>query len=359
MNSYFYNDNNSVQYVIGEKSLGQSEKYFSEYPSVFILMDENTEKYCLNIFQKSIPDLKVRGYIRIPSGESEKNLERTSLIWKKLTNLDANRDSLLINLGGGVITDMGGFCAGTFKRGIPFINVPTTLLAQVDAAIGGKTGINFMSIKNQIGLFYDPKAVIVDPVFLKTLDDKYWQSGFAEILKYALIMDRELWNILDMRRYSEIDNWNKIITRSAKDKIDIVRYDKMEKGIRKNLNFGHTIGLALESLFLKKGKNITHGRAIAAGMICETWISSKMTELECTNVEEIIRMIDKNFDRLEITEKDIPELLDIMRQDKKIRDGMFKFSLLRRLGKAVHDIIVEPELMEKSLSFYINEKTCD
>ncbi len=352
-------DNNQVQYLISENSLKQSAKYFAAYPSIFILIDENTEKYCLNVLQKQLPELKIRGYIKIPSGESEKNLDRASFIWKKLTNLDANRDSLLINLGGGVITDMGGFCAGTFKRGIDFINIPTTLLAQVDAAIGGKTGINFMSIKNQVGLFYDPKAVIVDSVFLKTLDDKYWQSGLAEIIKYALIMDRELWKMLDMRRYSEIDDWNKIITRSAKDKIDIVRYDKLEKGIRKNLNFGHTIGLALESLFLKRGKNITHGQAIAAGMICESWISSKMTELECENVEEIIKMIDRNFDRLEISEKDIPEIIDIMRQDKKIRDGLFKFSLLRRLGKAVHDIVVDAELMEKSLYFYINDKNCD
>ena len=351
-------DNKAVQYAIGNDSLNQSAKFFVNYPSIYILVDENTEKYCLPILQKNIPGLKIRGYIKVPSGESEKNLDRASFIWEKLTNLDAKRDSLLINLGGGVITDMGGFCAGTFKRGIAFINIPTTLLAQVDAAIGGKTGINFLSIKNQIGLFYDPKAVIVDPVFLKTLDRKYWQSGFAEILKYALIMDRELWKLLGMRKYTQIDDWNKIIVRSAKDKIDIVRYDKMEKGIRKNLNFGHTIGLAFESFFLKRNIDITHGQAVAAGMICETWISSKMTELECENVDEIITMIDNNFDRLEISEKDIPEILDIMRQDKKIREGLFRFSLLRHLGKAVHDIVVEPGIAEKSLHFYINGKKC-
>jgi len=358
MNPNYSTDNNAVQYLIGKDSVGQSAKYFTAYPSVYILIDENTEKFCLPILQKNLPNLKVRGYIKVPSGESEKTLERASFIWKKLTNLDAGRDSLLINLGGGVITDMGGFCAGTFKRGIDFINIPTTLLAQVDAAIGGKTGINFNSIKNQIGLFYDPKAVIVDPVFLNTLDEKYWQSGFAEILKYALIMDRELWKMLNMRKYSEIDDWNKIIERSAKDKIDIVRYDKMEKGIRKNLNFGHTVGLAFESLFLKSGKSITHGRAIAAGMICEAWISSRMTELECINVDEIIKMIDNNFERLSVSEKNINELMEIMRQDKKIRDGLFRFSLLRRMGKAVHDIVVEPELVEQSLRFYIDNKNC-
>jgi 3-dehydroquinate synthase len=359
MNSLYTLDAKPVQYVVGKEALKNSLKHLNKYSSAYILMDENTEKYCLNILLKERPELKIRGYIKIKSGESEKNLDTTALIWEKLTKLDAKRDSVLINLGGGVITDIGGFVAGTFKRGISFVNIPTTLLAQVDAAIGGKTGINFLSIKNQIGLICDPDSVIIDPVFLNTLDEKYWQSGFAEIIKYALIMDNELWNILNMQKYDEITNWNKIIVRSAKDKIDIVRYDKLEKGIRKNLNFGHTVGLAFESFFLKKGEQITHGQAIAAGMICEAWISSKMTELHCEKLDEITLMFDKNFDRLQLNKDDIPEIIEIMRQDKKIRDGMFRFSLLRRLGKAVHDIVVKSELVEESLNFYINRKKCN
>ncbi len=360
MNSPFIFDTKTVNYIIGDGALQQAEKLFAQYSSVFILMDENVEKYCLDVFMNALPEIKVRGYIKIPAGESSKSIEHAIHIWESLTNLGASRDSLLVNLGGGVVSDIGGFCASTFKRGLKFINIPTTLLAQVDASIGGKTGIDFLSYKNQVGLFVDPKAVIIDPVFLKTLEYKYWQSGFAEVTKHALIMDKELWKMLGNRKFTEIDEWGSIIKRSAKDKIDIVRYDKTEAGIRKILNFGHTVGHAIETFYLKSGKPITHGQAIAAGIICETWISSKMVELECENVEEVINRIDLNFDRLQFTENDIPELLKEMRQDKKIVDGDIKFSLLRKLGKAVHDIgNVDSELIRNSLLFYIDNKKCN
>ncbi len=359
MNSPFVLDTKTIQYYIGNGALEKSAKLFSDYSSVYVLMDENVEKYCLDLFLKSVPGLKVRGFIKIPAGESSKSIEHAVHIWQSLTNLGAGRDSLLINLGGGVVSDIGGFCAGTYKRGMPFINVPTTLLSQIDAAIGGKTGIDFDSLKNQVGLFIDSKAVITDPVFLKTLKPEYWQSGFAEVTKHALIMDRELWKILGHRSYKEVEEWNDIIIRSAKDKIDIVRYDKGERNVRKILNFGHTVGHAIESHFLKSDKPITHGQAVAAGMICEAWISAHIEQLECNNVGEITERIDLSFQRLNISEKDIPELMQLMRQDKKIRNGEFKFSLLRRLGKAVHDVVVEPELIEDSIRFYINNKKCE
>jgi 3-dehydroquinate synthase len=360
MNSPFLFDTKTVNYIIGDGALEQAAKLFSQYPSVFILMDENVEKYCLEVLMNKLPDIKVRGYIKIPSGESSKSIEHAVHIWESLTNMDASRDSLLINLGGGVVSDIGGFCASTFKRGLPFINIPTTLLAQVDASIGGKTGIDFLSFKNQVGLFVDPKAVVIDPVFLKTLEYKYWQSGFAEVTKHALIMDKELWKLLGNRKFTEIEEWNNIIMRSAKDKIDIVRYDKTENGIRKILNFGHTVGHAIETFYLKSGYPITHGQAVAAGMICETWISSRMVELECDNVEEIIKRVDLNFERLQFTENDIPKMMSLMRQDKKIIDGDIKFSLLRKLGKAVHDIgNISSELIRDSLPFYINNKKCN
>ncbi len=358
MNSPFVLDTKLIQYFIGDGALEKSARLFNDYSSVFVLMDENVEKYCLDVFLQAIPELKVRGFIKIPAGESSKSIEHATHIWKSLTNMGAGRDSLLINLGGGVVSDIGGFCAATYKRGMPFINVPTTLLAQIDAAIGGKTGIDFDALKNQVGLFVDSKAVITDPLFLKTLKPEYWQSGFAEVTKHALIMDRELWKTLGHQKYTEIEDWNKIIIRSAKDKIDIVRYDKVEKNVRKILNFGHTVGHAIESHFLKT-EPITHGQAVAAGMICETWISAHIEQFECDNVEEVVNRIDLSFERLNITERDIPELMQLMRQDKKIRNGKFKFSLLRRLGKAVHDIEVEPELIEESIRFYINNKKCD
>ena len=359
MNSPFVLDTKTIQYVIGEGALNHAAKLFKSYNSAYILMDENVEEHCLDVLLKAIPDIKIRGYLKIPAGESSKSIEHAILIWERLTTMGAGRDSLLINLGGGVVSDIGGFCAATYKRGMPFINIPTTLLAQIDAAIGGKTGIDFKSFKNQVGLFTDAKAVIIDPIFLKTLKQEYWQSGFAEVTKYALIMDRELWKMLGHRKYNEIDDWNKIIIRSAKDKIDIVRYDNSEKGIRKILNFGHTVGHAIESFYLKSDKPITHGQAVAAGMICEAWISAHMEQLECDNVEEIIKRLDYNFARLSISEENIPEIIELMRQDKKIRKGEFMFSLLRRLGKAVHDVAVDVELIKKSLLFYINNKKCN
>jgi len=359
MNSPFVLDTKVIQYIVGEGALSQAGKLFEKYSSVYILMDDNVEKYCQDVLLSALPELKIRGYITIPGGESSKSLTNAAHIWDSLTNMGANRDSLLINLGGGVVSDIGGFCAATFKRGISFINIPTTLLAQVDAAYGGKTGIDFGLYKNQVGLFTDSKAVITDPVFLKTLEPDYWQSGFAEITKYALIMDMELWKMLGNRNFNDIDDWNSIIMRSAKDKIDIVRYDNKEKGIRKILNFGHTIGHAIESYYLKSGNPITHGQAVAAGMICETWISTKLEQLNCENLSEIVNRIDLNFTRLGFGEEIIPELIELMRQDKKISDGELKFSLLRRLGKAVHDIGgVSSELIRDSLIFYIDNKKC-
>ena len=355
----FVLDAKPVSYVIGEGALTYSEKNLGRFKQTVILVDENVEKHCLPVFREKLPLVNYKGVISIQSGEEKKNLEQTVHIWNELTRMQVDRDSLLIILGGGVVSDIGGFAAATFKRGIKFINYPTTLLGMVDAAIGGKTGIDFSNFKNQVGLFTDPCSVVVDPVFLSTLEDKHWQSGFAEVLKYGLIMDRELWRLLQGKHYHEIDEWSKIIIKAARDKIDIVRHDAHEKGMRKNLNFGHTIGHAIESYFLKSAKPVTHGQAIAAGMICEAWISSKIYEFECTQFEEIIEMIDLNFERFNLDESIIPDLLDLMRQDKKVREGKLRFSLLRKLGKAVHDIEVDMKLVRESMQFYISRKKCN
>ncbi len=360
MKSVINLDLGPVSYCIGEHALESAKKHITKYPKRYLLIDNNIERYCLPVFKEKLPNVSITGIIKIPSGEEHKNIEQCINIWKELTQQEADRDSVIINLGGGVISDIGGFIAATYKRGIAFINIPTTLLGQIDAAIGGKTGIDFMDFKNQVGLFIDPMAVIIDPLFLNTLDDVYWQSGFAELLKYGLIMDNDLWEMVDKRNYSTIkDDWNKLIMRAAKDKIDIVRYDTNEKGIRKILNFGHTIGHAIETHYLKKDKPITHGEAVAAGMICESWLSSQLAELECNPQGEICETIDRNFKRLDICEDDIPELLLLMKQDKKVREGKFKFSLLRRLGKAIHDVEVDDDLVAQSLRFYIYKKTCE
>jgi 3-dehydroquinate synthase len=348
-------DTKPVSYVIGEGALEYSEKLLKDYPRIIVLVDENTEKYCLPVFREQLPGIEISSIIRIESGEDKKNLEQAKIIWQELTHLNVDKDAILVNLGGGVLTDTGGFVAATFKRGLGFINYPTTLLGMVDAAIGGKTGVDFAGFKNQVGLFIDPQSVVIDPVFLKTLDRKQWQSGFAEVLKYGLIIDRELWNKMKGSGLEQISEWNEIISKAARDKIDIVKSDFLEKGVRKNLNFGHTIGHAFESYFLKSEQPITHGQAIAAGMICEAYISQKLYEFETEQLEEVVTMFDINFNRLDVNPDLIPTFLELMRQDKKVREGQLKFSLLRKIGKAVHHVEVNPELVVESLKYYMNK----
>ncbi len=347
-------DTKPVSYVIGDGALDYSQRLIDGYKRIFMLLDENVQEHCLPVFRQHLPDIDIQGIICIKSGEERKNLDQTVKIWDELTAMNVDRDSLLINLGGGVVTDIGGFAASTFKRGISFVNFPTTLLGMVDAAIGGKTGIDYANLKNQVGLFTDPISVVIDPIFLKTLDEVQWQSGFAEVLKYGLIIDHALWDFLCPHHFKEITDWDKVISLASRDKIDIVRHDFMERGIRKNLNFGHTIGHAFESYFLKSGKAVTHGQSIAAGMICEAWLSSRVYGFEEDELDEIVSMFDTNFDRLEIQEDLIPELFELMRHDKKVRDGQLNFSLLRKIGKAIHNIEVDSELVAESIRFYIH-----
>lgn len=359
MNSLVTLDKGNVSYILGKDALEKSVSKITSFNKVIIITDGNVFEHCLPILKNKIPKLESAEIIIIKSGEENKALNQLCVIWDELTKLNADRDDLIINLGGGVVTDIGGMAAGTFKRGLTFINIPTTLLGMVDAAIGGKTGIDYMGFKNQVGLFVSPSVIIVDPLFLNTLEHIHWQSGFAEVLKYGLIMDNELWQKLDDRKFTDVEDWNYFIIKAARNKIDIVEFDKMEKGIRKNLNFGHTIGHAIESYYLKTDAPVTHGMAVAAGMICETWISSQLFTMECKKTKCIVDMIDNNFDRLNINESDIPEIMNFMKQDKKVRKDKYNFSLLRRIGKAVHDIVVDDSMIIESLKLYINKKTCE
>lgn len=359
MNSLITLDKGNVSYILGKDALEKSVPKITKYNRVIIITDGNVFEHCLPLLKSKIPELESADIIITKFGEENKSLEQLCVIWDELTKLNADRDDLIINLGGGVVTDIGGMAAGTFKRGLTFVNIPTTLLGMVDAAIGGKTGIDYLGFKNQVGLFVSPSVVVVDPLFLSTLEHVHWQSGFAEVLKYGLIMDNELWHKLDGRKFTEVDNWNYFIIKAARNKIDIVEFDKMEKGIRKNLNFGHTIGHAIESYYLKTDAPVTHGMAIAAGMICETWISSHLFNMECKKANYIVDTIDNNFGRLKIGESDLPEIMTLMKQDKKVRKDKYNFSLLRKIGKAVHDVIVDDKLIVDSLNFYINKKTCE
>ncbi len=359
MNSLLMLEKGNVTYLIGKDALRKSESRINQFNRILIITDINVNQHCVPVLKEQLPDTKISDIIIINAGEENKSLDQLCFIWNELTRLNADRDDLIINLGGGIVTDIGGMAAGTFKRGLTFINIPTTLLGMVDAAIGGKTGIDYDGFKNQVGLFVFPSCVVVDPIFLSTLEDIHWQSGFAEVIKYALIMDKDLWHKLDNRKYTEVDNWNVIIIKAARDKIDIVEFDKLENGLRKNLNFGHTIGHAMESYYLKSDNAVTHGMAVAAGMICEAWLSLKIFALECKNIKIVIEMIDKNFNRFDIEEKDIPEILSFMKQDKKVRGDKQNFSLLRKLGKAVHEVVVSDELIVESLKFYINRRSCE
>jgi 3-dehydroquinate synthase len=347
---------NGVPHWVGKDALSSAERLFENYDRIFVLTDENTERDCLPVFRKALPGLTVDGILRMKSGEQNKNIRTAIDLWHGLTDLQADRNALLINLGGGVITDIGGFVAATFKRGIDFVNVPTTLLGQVDAAIGSKTGVDFENYKNHVGLFADPVAVIVDPVFLKTLPEIFMRSGFAEMVKYALIMDLPLWERVAETPFADLQaTLSEMIVMSVKDKIAIVEKDKHESGLRKLLNFGHTVGHALETFFMNTPHPVTHGQAVAAGMICATWLSERYSA-SCTGAAQVYRMLDENFDRLSFEVSDIPDLINLMRQDKKNIGGEFRFTLLETIGRAKPDIPVSEKEAAESLRFYLTNQ---
>lgn len=322
---------------------------------IFLLVDENTQNCSLPLFfEKSGISSKKIILIEIRSGEQNKNLDTCRYIWKTLTDKGAERRSVLINLGGGVITDMGGYAAACFKRGIKFINIPTTLMAQLDASIGGKTGINLDHLKNQIGVFRQPEAVFINTDFLKTLPQDHIISGFAEALKYALIYDNDLWQKLKAENICNKTEWYDIISRCVKIKTSIVEKDPFENDLRRILNFGHTIGHAIETLSHKMNKPILHGEAVAIGLAVETMISSKVLGLNKDIKREIFRVIRLNYDLKYINESEIPDLITIMMHDKKNADGRINFTLIEDIGKARIDQFCDSQVIEESLIEYIH-----
>jgi len=323
---------NNYSIWIGTDSLSKLD--VSEYSEVAILVDENTRRDCLN----KLPKTDNSKVIEIKSGEKNKNISTCNFIWQELTNHNFDKDSLLINLGGGVIGDMGGFCAATYKRGIDFIQIPTTLLAMTDASIGGKLGIDFLALKNQIGLFANPKSVLIYPDFLESLPLDQLKSGFAEVLKHALISDKNLWNEILNTSFEKL-NWNEIILLSVEIKNKIVLSDPKEKGERRKLNFGHTFGHAIESFYLKKSTPILHGQAIALGMLIE----SKMSNLSESEKVEITAFILSNFTLPYNPAKN--QLIDFMRNDKKNSDEKINFTLLDGIGSCtINNFFSEDEL---------------
>ncbi|YBU88637.1 MAG: 3-dehydroquinate synthase [Candidatus Walczuchella monophlebidarum] len=322
----------------------------TNYSSLFIMTDPQTSKLCLQHLLKYLPDLKKARIFCIPFGEKEKKIQNCLDICRKLNKENADRKSLLINLGGGVITDLGGFLASIFKRGIYFLNIPTTLLAMVDASTGGKTGINLDNLKNEIGVFNYPDLLIIDKHYLKTLPNRELKSGMAELFKYGLIADNFFWEEIKNRsKKMHWYDWNEFIYQSNFIKNNIVTEDPYErKGLRKILNFGHTIGHGIESYFLTTYSPLLHGEAIALGMVCESWISWKMNGLSHQQHEEISKTLLSIYPLREINEQILNQILKYIRQDKKKLQEDIHFSLLREIGICTYNHKVSNDIIKQS-----------
>jgi len=343
---------------LGELQSSQIENFLQKkvYQSSkkILIVDENTKHFCLPKLLKNVKTLQAAIIIEIKSGEKHKTIDDCKLVWEKLIELKTDRNSIVINLGGGMLTDIGGFVSSTFKRGIPYINIPTTLLAMVDASIGGKTGVNFGELKNQIGVFSKPKAVFIFPEFLKSLEKSQIFSAYAEIIKHALIFDEKYWETIKNIEIHSTDNYLNLIIPSIKIKNEIVSNDPFEKNVRKKLNFGHTIGHAFETISHKKGKALLHGEAIAMGMICETFISHKIAGLSQSELKEIISHILKYFKPYIIQKQDFNTLIEIMSHDKKNSDKEINFTLLNSIGKAEINKTCKKDLIIETFEFYFH-----
>ena len=322
-----------------------------QYSKIFILVDENSMDYCYPRFIQHLETDRPIDAIEIEPGEEHKTLETCSGIWQALTELDADRKSLLITLGGGVITDMGGFVASTYKRGIDFVNIPTTLLSMVDASVGGKTGVDLGVLKNQVGLFVNPQIVIVDADYLDTLNDREMRSGMAEVIKYALTYDIELLD--QIKYYNHLKN-NELIHRSIQIKNEVVLEDPREAGLRKILNFGHTLGHAIESFYLESEdkESLKHGEAIAIGMVCESYLSSKLLSLADNKVSQVKEIVNSTYEKINIAKEDYPNIIELLKHDKKNVNGEVNFVLLNDFENHQLDCKVPEDLIVESLNYY-------
>jgi 3-dehydroquinate synthase len=345
---------NGYQIFFNETGYEKINLLISEnnYSSIFILVDEHTNEYCLPKFLPNLATEIPIEIIEIEVGEEIKNITTCVEIWSILSELGADRKSLILNLGGGVITDIGGFIASTFKRGIDFINVPTTLLGMVDAAIGGKNGVDLGNLKNQIGVINVPKMLLISNDFLETLSQREMRSGLAEMLKHGLIYDKNYWEqFLDLTKIDFAD-FDTLIYRSIEIKNEIVKQDPTENGIRKALNFGHTLGHAIESHFLESETPLLHGEAIAIGMILESFISKEKGLLSSQEFHQIKYIISNIYEPHNFSDEDIISIQNLLIHDKKNEYGKVQFALINGIGKIIINQSVENELIIKSFRDY-------
>lgn len=336
---------------IGPESLVQLQKLLQQkdFTKVLVIADENTVEHCYPILQPLLP---LHYLCKIPAGEKHKNLGTCIFIWQQMTQAKLDRKSVILNLGGGVIGDMGGFAAGTYKRGISFIQIPTTLLSQVDASVGGKLGIDFQGFKNHIGLFREPEGVFIFPPFLKTLSQRELHSGFAEVIKHHLIGDAAAWKNLSQWTDLQSQDMAALIQHSVDFKARIVAEDPFEHGARKALNFGHTIGHAVETHYLESETPFLHGEAISVGMIAEAYLSHKRGLLSEGERDEIVLFFQRFYDFPPIPESVFGQLFQLARNDKKNQGDTILCTLLNGIGQfEINQAITETDIVE-GLMFY-------
>ncbi len=343
--------------VFSQHIEAELRKIVQNYPEgkLFLLTDRTASEFCLPLIQTVIDEFSIKT-VTISSGEENKNIQSVIQVWDFLSNNGADRKSLLINIGGGMLTDLGGFAASTFKRGLDFVNIPTTLLAQVDASLGGKTGFNFNGLKNEIGVFMEPNSVIINTNFLKTIDNENFLSGYAEMLKHGLIKSCEHWDELMAFDMENIDYTalQEIIAHSVAVKEWHVLNDLREQNIRKALNFGHTIGHAFESYAMKTGRPILHGFAVVYGMIAELYLSQKKCGLGADELNTISSWLISKYGKFEIQESDFEALYQLMTHDKKNEAGRINFTLIPEIGKVEINVDCSKELIIEALQYYQN-----
>jgi 3-dehydroquinate synthase len=340
-----------------EKGYDKFNRFIEQesFTKIFVLVDSNTHLHCLAPFLQRLETSIPLEILEIDAGEENKTLDTCSSLWDTLSHLGGDRKSLLVNLGGGVVTDLGGFVAAAFKRGIACVHFPTTLLAMVDAALGGKNGVNLGALKNQVGVIKKPEMVVADTSFLGTLPAAEMRSGLAEMLKHGLIADEDYWNRLNSLKELDLTDLEDLIKESVLIKEKIVKQDPLEKGLRKSLNFGHTLGHAIESYFLEdpEKQKLLHGEAVAAGMVLAAFLSSKLEGFPIQKRDEIRNSIHAMYGRISISIEDQEKIIDLLKYDKKNEGGKINFVLLRKIGEPVIDREVPNSLILEAFRFYL------
>lgn len=329
------------------------------FDKLFILTDENTQRFCVPLIQE-INGIKGTEPILIGAGDIHKTLETLAFVWKTLGDQGASRHSLLINLGGGMVTDLGGFAASTFKRGIPYINIPTTLLSMVDASVGGKTGINFNGLKNEVGVFAPARYVLIDTEFLKSLDRENLCSGYAEMLKHGLLSSEKHWaELINFNiEHPDYHRLQDLVAQSVRIKEQVVEQDPFEKGIRKALNLGHTVGHAFESLALEQERPYLHGYAVAWGLVCELYFSCIKTNFPKDKLRQTVQFIKEHYGFFTFDCKQYDRLYELMTHDKKNDAGIINFTLLEEIGQIrINQSATKEEIFEM-LDFYRETMGC-